>query len=182
MFLKNFHIFINKWALLQKNLLCMWRHYPTVTTLPDLTVLFCWQSMWKIITGFRTYKSSHCDISFGVAEFLRKHLILHPANIFFFAGSQCEKSLQNSGPLRYWLTIEITTLRSLKAVASVWFRFRKLKSCRNACKVIQRRGPTWSISVPSVLNSSPQLRVSNNVWHYILEWNRIYVIFVQIFC
>ncbi len=45
--------------------------------------------------------------------------------------------------------------------------------------VIQERGHSWPTSVPSVLNYSPQLRVSNNMWHYVLEWNRIYVIFVQ---
>ncbi len=40
MFLQNFHIFITSELYCDKNLLCKWRHYPTVTTLPNLTVYF----------------------------------------------------------------------------------------------------------------------------------------------
>ncbi len=133
--------------------------------------------MWKIITRFRSHKRPNCDNSFIVAESLKKHLILHPANIFFFAGSQCEKSLQDLGPLQ--ANFRDNNIENSSCCSQCIMSFSEIKDCRNMWIVIQERGPSWPTSVPSVLNYSPPPRVFNSMWHYMLEWNRIYVIFVQ---
>ena len=125
-----------------------------------------------------THKCPHCDIpvSFSIAESLKK-ASHSSASKHVFCWQSMWNIIKDLGPLQ--ANFRDNNIENSYGCSQCIMSFSQIKELKKHVKSHPEESFYKSTSDPSVLNYWPRLRVSNNMWHYMLMWNRIYVIFVQ---